>query len=83
MPPGYLYINNPEPIRLMDGNYLMLYQIQDAQHKGRPDWMAEMHLATSTDGFNWTPNPEIIGYGGTSCVAEAPDGTLFIYYGTQ
>jgi hypothetical protein len=83
MPPGYLYINNPEPVRLMDGNYLMLYQIQDTRHEGRPDWMAEIHLATSTDGFTWTPDPEIIGYGGTSCVVEAPDGTLFIYYGTQ
>jgi hypothetical protein len=83
MPPGYLYINNPEPIRLMDGSYLMLYQVQDIKHEGRPDWMAEIHLATSDDGFNWTPNPENIGYGGTSCVVEAPDGILFIYYGTQ
>jgi hypothetical protein len=83
MPTDYLYINNPEPIRLADGGYLMLYQTQDKKHEGRPDWMAEIHLATSTDGFNWTPNPAIIGYGGTSCVVEAPDGTLFIYYGTQ
>jgi hypothetical protein len=45
--------------------------------------MAEIHLATSADGFNWTPDPTIIGYGGTSCVVEAPDGTLYIYYGAE
>lgn len=83
LPPDYLYVNNPEPIRLADGSYLMLYQTQDKKHRGRPEWMAEIRLATSTDGFNWVANPTIIGYGGTSCVAEAPDGTLFIYYGTQ
>jgi hypothetical protein len=83
LPDGYLYINNPEPIRLAEGGYLMLYQTQDPKHTGRPDWMAEIHLATSADGFNWAPDPTVIGYGGTSCVVEAPDGTLYIYYGTQ
>lgn len=83
IPSGYLYINNPEPVRLAKGGYLMLYQTQDIQHTGRPDWMAEIHLATSTDGYNWTPDPTIITYGGTSCVVEAPDGSLYIYYGTQ
>jgi len=83
MPSGYLNVNNPEPIRLADGSYLMLYQTQDRKHEGRPEFMAEIHLATSTDGFNWTANPAIIGYGGTSCVVEAPDGSLYIYYGTQ
>ena len=82
-PPDYLNINNPEPIRLKDGSFLMLYQTQDKKHEGRPEWMAEIHLATSTDGFNWTPNPKTISYGGTSCAVEAPDGTLYIYYGTQ
>jgi hypothetical protein len=80
-PPDYLPLNNPEPIRLMDGSYLMLYQTQDKKHEGRPEWAAEIHLATSTDGLNWTANPTIIGYGGTSCVVELPDGTLLIYYG--
>jgi hypothetical protein len=83
VPVGYLYVNNPEPIRLKDGNFLMLYQAQDIKHESRPDWMAELHLASSKDGLDWTPDPAIIGYGGTSCVVEAPDGTLFIYYGTQ
>jgi hypothetical protein len=82
-PPDYLTLNNPEPIRLMDGSYLMLYQTQDKVHAGRPEWMAEIHLARSTDGFNWVTDPTVITYGGTSCVVEAPDGTLFIYYGTQ
>jgi hypothetical protein len=80
-PPDYLYIADPEPIRLKDGSYLMLYQVQDKTHEGRPEWKAELHLATSTDGFTWITNPTIIEYGGTSCVVEAPDGTLYIYYG--
>jgi hypothetical protein len=80
-PPPNADIGNPQPIPLSDGTYLMLYQIQDKEHAGRPEWEAEIHLATSTDGFNWTPNPTIIGYGGTSCVVEMADGTLLIYYG--
>ncbi len=83
LPTGYLYINNPEPVRLAQGGYLMLYQTQDTQHAGRPDWMAEIHLATSADGYKWAPDATIITYGGTSCVVEAPDGNLYIYYGTQ
>ncbi len=80
LPPNYLYINNPEPIRLTDGSYLMLYQTQGKKHEGREDWEAEIHLAASKDGFTWVTDPKIIVYGGTSCVVEAPDGTLFIYY---
>jgi hypothetical protein len=80
-PIDYLTLNNPEPIRRADGSYLMLYQTQDKKHEGRPEWMAEIHLATSTDGFNWIANPKVIEYGGTSCVVEMPDGTLYIYYG--
>jgi hypothetical protein len=82
-PPDYLTLNNPEPIRLKNGSYLMLYQTQDKKHEGRPEWEAEIHLAISKDGFNWTPDPKIIGYGGTSGVIELPDGTLLIYYGTR
>lgn len=79
LPPDYFTIGNPEPIRLPDGSYLMLYSTQDKVHEGRPEWDAEIHLATSVDGFNWIANPTVIGYGGTVCVAEAPDGTLYIY----
>ncbi len=39
-----------------------------------------MHLATSTDGYTWTTNSTVIGLGGTSCVVETADGTLWIYY---
>lgn len=78
-PTDYLSINNPQPIRLADGSYLMLYQAQDKQHEGREEWQAEVHLASSEDGFNWTADPKIIGYGGTSCVVQKPDGTLLMY----
>jgi hypothetical protein len=74
--------DNPEPIRLADGTYLMLYQIHDIKYEGLPPWEhTEIHLATSVDGFNWIANPTVIGYGGTSCVVEMQDGTLLIYYG--
>ena len=77
-------VDNPQPIRLMDGSYLMLFSVHDLSHEGQPEpWTyTEIRLATSTDGFNWTVNPNIIGYGGTSCVVELPDGRLYIYYGT-
>jgi hypothetical protein len=45
-----------------------------------PWTFTEIHLATSADGLNWAPNPAIIGYGGTSCIVEMPDGTLFVYF---
>ncbi len=73
--------DNPQPIRLADGTYLMLYQIHDRKFEGLPPWEhTEIHHATSVDGFNWIANPKIIGYGGTSCVIEMNDGTLLIYY---
>jgi hypothetical protein len=76
--------DNPQPIRLSDGSYLMLYQVHEVQYEGQPPWLhTEIHLATSADGLRWTPSPTVIGYGGTSCVVEATDGTLFIYYGTS
>jgi hypothetical protein len=81
--PANSIADNPQPIRLADGSYLMLYQTRDKKREGRPEWEAEIHLATSTDGFNWASNPKILEYGGTSCVVEAADGTLYIYYGTQ
>jgi hypothetical protein len=74
--------NNPEPIRLADGTYLMLYMTLERQYDGTPPREhTEIHLATSTDGYNWTTNPTIIGYGGTSCIVEAADGTLYIFGG--
>jgi hypothetical protein len=79
--PANSITDNPQPIRLADGSYLMLLQIHDKKYEGLPPWEhTEIHLATSADGFDWTVNPTIIGYGGTSCVVEMPDGTLYIYY---
>jgi hypothetical protein len=79
--PANLITDNPEPIRLRNGSYLMLYQIQAPKEAGRPEWVKDIHLATSADGYNWISNPAVIGAGGTSCVVEAADGTLYIYYG--
>jgi hypothetical protein len=80
-PTGFI-VNNSQPIRLSNGTYLMLYQMLDAKDMDRPaPWTyTEIHLAASTDAFNWTANPTVIGYGGTSCVVETPGGTLLIYY---
>jgi hypothetical protein len=39
-----------------------------------------VRLAASADALNWTADPRVIGYGGTSCMVETGDGTLFIYY---
>ena len=77
------FVDNPQPIRLRDGSYLMLYQSLDAKIIGQSDaWKhTEIHLATSADGYDWTTNPMVIAQGGTSCVVEPPDGTLLIYYG--
>jgi hypothetical protein len=75
-------VDNPQPIRLADGSYLMLFSIHDKKYEGQGDpWdFTEIRLATSMDGFLWTVKPKVIGYGGTSCVVEMPDGTLYIYY---
>jgi hypothetical protein len=79
--PGFI-VDNPQPIRLSDGTYLMLFTRYDVDNEGLPaPWtFTEMHLATSTDGLDWTADPSIIGYGGTSCVVETADRTLFIYF---
>ncbi len=81
--PADIITDNPQPIRLGDGTYLMVYQTHNKMYDvpGNVPWEhTEVHLATSADGFNWTTNPTIIGYGGTSCVVETEDGTLYIYY---
>ena len=74
--------DNPQPIRLADGSYLMLFQILDIKYAGDP-LKSEIHIATSADGLNWTANPTVIAHGGTTCVVQAADGTLYIYFGTE
>lgn len=80
--PTNTIVDNPQPIHLADGSYLMLFSVHDIEHHGQPaPWdFTEIRLATSTDGLDWTVNPSVIGYGGTSCVVEIPDGTLYLYY---
>jgi hypothetical protein len=81
-PSPNLIVDNAQPIHLANDGYLMLYQLHDVKNNDHPaPWtFTEIHLATSADGLNWAPNPAIIGYGGTSCIVEMPDGTLLIYY---
>jgi hypothetical protein len=80
-PAGFI-VNDAQPIRLLDGSYLMLYQMNDAKLLDQPaPWtFTELRLATSVDALNWTADPRVIGYGGTSCIVQTADGTLFIYY---
>jgi hypothetical protein len=80
-PPGFI-VNDAQPIRLLDGGYLMLYQRLDLTRADQPEpWTyTELRLASSADALNWTADPRVIGYGGTSCIVETGDGTLFIYY---
>lgn len=75
-------VDDAQPIRLLDGSYLMLYQMLDAEDMDQPaPWTyTQLRLATSGDALNWTVNPTVIGYGGTSCIVETAGGTLFIYY---
>jgi hypothetical protein len=79
--PGF-FVDNPQPIQLLDGSYLMLYQVHDQKLDGQPEpWkFTEIHLATSSDGYKWKTDPTIIGFGGTACVVELPDGTWLIYF---
>ena len=44
---------------------------------------AQYRLATSVDGFSWTVNTKVFAEGGTSCLVERADGTLFFYYGSK
>ncbi len=84
-PPDFM-VNNPQPIRLARGSYLMLFSRFDKRDAIRigpmyPWKYTEIRLATSVDGWDWKVNPTVFGYGGTSCVVEAGDGTLLIYFG--
>jgi hypothetical protein len=80
-PAGFI-VQDANPIRLLDGSYMMLYQMLDATLMDQPaPWTyTELRLATSADALNWTVDSRVIGYGGTSCIVERTDGTLFIYY---
>lgn len=73
------------PVRLDDGSYLMSYEVFDDGMMDHPDpWtFTEIHLATSADGFDWTPTGGVIGHGGTQTLVEMPDGTLLIYFVNQ
>jgi hypothetical protein len=49
--------DDPEPIRLSDSNYRMLYQTSELGNEGRLPWeYTEIPLATSTDSFQWKTN---------------------------
>ena len=67
------------PIHLLGGGYLMAFAINLSDPfvptKG------QYRLATSNDGLTWTVNPTVFAEGGTSCLVETSDGTLFFYYG--
>jgi hypothetical protein len=78
-------VNDAQPIRLLDGSYLILYQRLDLTRADQPEpWTyTELRLATSADSLNWTADPAVIGYGGTSCIVQMADGTLFVYYVDQ
>jgi hypothetical protein len=80
-PAGFI-VNDAQPIRVSDASYLMLYQMLDLTRADQPEpWTyTEVRLATSADALTWTVDPRVIGYGGTSCIVQTADGTLFIYY---
>jgi hypothetical protein len=83
IPTSGIRTTDSHPIRLRAGGYLMVYSIyppgQYADERARLASI-EIHLASSSDGFNWTEIPGIIGHGGVPGLVEAADGTLFIYY---
>jgi hypothetical protein len=67
------------PLRLLAGTYLMAYALNPSDPTDAVK--GEYRLATSSDGLGWTTNPRVFATGGTSCLVEASDGTLFFYYG--
>jgi hypothetical protein len=83
IPADGLSITDPHPIQLQSGSYLMVYTIHpDGVYADEQARLAaiEIHLASSEDGFTWTPNPTIIAYGSVPGLAEAPGGGLYIYF---
>ncbi len=72
---------DPSPIHLLNGGYLMSFMVNPSNP--RDAIKAEYRLATSQDGFSWKVNPSVFAVGGTSCLVQRSDGTLFFYYGTK
>jgi hypothetical protein len=71
--------SDPSPIALHDGGYMMAFMINPSEPQDAIK--ANYYLATSNDGFTWTVNPIPFAQGGTSCLVETADGTLFFYFG--
>jgi hypothetical protein len=71
--------SDPSAIHLIGGGYLMSFMINPTEPSIATG--AQYRLATSDDGFTWTVNPKVFAEGGTSCLVESSDGTLFFYYG--
>ena len=83
IPANGIRITDPHPIQLQSGSYLMVYTIHpDGVYADEQARLAaiEIHLASSEDGSTWTSNPAIIAYGSVPGLAEAPGGSLYIYY---
>jgi hypothetical protein len=70
---------DPSPIHLLSGGYLMSFAINPTDPPVATK--GQYRLATSADGFTWSVNPTVFAEGGTSCLVETFDGTLFFYYG--
>jgi hypothetical protein len=70
-------ISDPSPVHLLSGGYLMAFMVNPTQQAIG----AEYRLASSEDGLHWNVRPTVFATGGTSCLVEASDGTLYFYYG--
>jgi len=71
--------SDPSAIHLIGGGYLMAFMINPTEPSIATG--GQYRLATSDDGFTWTVNPKVFAEGGTSCLVETSNGTLFFYYG--
>ena len=70
---------DPSPVHLLGGGYMMAFAINPTNPVIPTG--GQYRLATSDDGFTWTVNPTVLAEGGTSCLVETADGTLYFYYG--
>jgi hypothetical protein len=70
---------DPSPLHLIAGSYLMSFMINPTVP--RAPLRAQYRLARSDDGLTWAVDPTVFAEGGTSCLVETADGTLFFYYG--
>lgn len=75
---GAEVICDPDPIRLQNGNYLMVYKIRPAGQMGPNS--DQVYLATSTDGLDWATIDSPIVTGSVPGLVQLGDGTLLIYY---